>query len=183
METAFVLAALVRNAAVLEPLEMRHFYFRRKLHSVALRDPAARETMTVEQIAAVEQDIADIDRDYPAVKDMRADPINVASLADQAGLTSIYNAVFRAASTDAAHTSITALERHVRTDASGNICSMVVGPEVGDLPDTIAAAMTVLSLAIEASTELFAVREFRDELRDLTARWQSLGLPHEFRPG
>jgi hypothetical protein len=60
--------------------------------------------------------------------------------------------------------------------------SMVVGPEGGDLPDTIAAAITVLSLAIEASTEMFAIQEFRGELRDITDRWQSLGLPHDFKP-
>ena len=168
-ETAFVLAALSINAAVLESLELRHHYFRRKLHSVWLNDPAARATMIPEQITALEKDIAEIDRDYPNVKDMRGDPINVASLADQAGLLSVYNAVYRVTSTDAAHTSITALERHVRTDASGNIQSMVVGPEVGDL-------------AIEASTELFGILAFRDELRECKTRWQALGLPHQFKP-
>jgi hypothetical protein len=113
---------------------------------------------------------------------MRGDPINVASLADQAGLISVYNAVYRATSTDAAHTSITALERHIRADATGNIQSMIVGPEVGDLTDTISVAITMLLLAIEASTELFGILAFRDEIRDCKDRWQALGLPHDFKP-
>jgi hypothetical protein len=181
-ETALVLAALASNAAVLDIIELRHYYFRRKLHSVWLHDRASRATMTAEQIAALEKEIATIDRDYPTVKDLRSDPVNVASLADQAGLTSIYNAVYRVTSTDAAHTSISALERHVRADARGQIQSLTVGPEVGDLPDTISVGITMLSLAVEAATGLFGVKHFADELRNCNARWQALGLPHEFRP-
>lgn len=181
-ETALVLAALARNASVLDIMELRHYYFRRKLHSVWLHDRASRDTMNAEQIAALENDIATIDRDYPTVKDLRNDPLNIASLADQTGLTSIYNAVYRVTSTDAAHTSISALERHVRTDASGQIHSLTVGPEVGDLPDTISVAITMLSLGIEAATELFGITHFADEFRNCNARWQALGLPHEFRP-
>jgi hypothetical protein len=181
-ETGIILAALASNAAVIDILELRHYYHRRKLYTVWLNDRASRASMSADDITALEQDIADIDMEYPTVKDMRTDPINIASLADQAGLISIYNAVYRATSSDAAHTSITALERHVRADAGGNIQSMVVGPDVGDLPDTISVAITMMSLAIEASTKLFAIHEFGDELRECTAHWQALGLPHEFKP-
>ena len=181
-ETAFVLAALARDAAVLDLLELSHYYARRKLYGVWLRDSAARDIMKPEEIAALKQNIADIDRDYPTVKDMGGDPLKIANMAGQAGLISIYNAVYRATSGDAAHTSMTALERHIRADAAGNIQSMTVGPEVGDLTDTISAAITVLSLVIEASTKLFAVQKFTNDLRECMAKWQALGLPHKFKP-
>ena len=41
------------------------------------------------------------------------------------------------ASGDAAHTSIGALNRHIRADAQGNILGLKFGPDVGDLPATL----------------------------------------------
>ena len=182
-ETVIVLCAVVKDPAVCDSLIDRHFWHHRKLRNAWLNDPQAVAEMTPQEVDAVKATIADADTSRPQAKELKNDPVSIAALAERAGVIVLYNAVYRATSGDAAHTSIDALNRHVRADAHGNIQGLKFGPEVRDLPATLSDAMSVLGHALSAVIELFPLSKFGDDLAKCIASWKALGMPGEYRPG
>src|SRR2546426_12428353 len=100
-ETAIVLCAVVKDAAVCDLLIDRHFWHHRKLRNAWLNDPQAIAEMTAEDIEAVKTILAEADEYHPKSKDLKTDPVAIASLAQKAEVTALYNAVYRPASGDA----------------------------------------------------------------------------------
>lgn len=182
-ETAIVLAGIVKDEAVCDLLIDRHFWHHQKLRQAWLNDPEAVATMTAQEVDAVKTVIADADAEHPKARALKTDPIAIATLAQQTGFTALYNAVYRSASGDAAHTSIDALNRHIRADDQANITGLKFGPDVSDLPATVSDAMSVLAHALHAVTEHFKLAQFGDELAQCIAAWKALGVPADFRPG
>jgi hypothetical protein len=111
------MAALSKDESVGDLLVKRHFYHHRKLRTAWLSDPRAVAEMTAEQVDAVKSAIADIDKNHPESK---RDPFVLGKIEGDGQLIALYNAVFRAASGDAAHISLDALNRHapIRPPAS-----------------------------------------------------------------
>lgn len=182
-ETVIVLAAVVKDEAVCDLLIDRHFWHHRKLRQAWLNDPQAVAQMTTQEVDAAKAVIADVDAEHPKAKTLKNDPVAIAALAQQAGFTALYNAVYRSASGDAAHTSIDALNRHVHADDQANITGLKFGPDVSDLPATLSDAISVLSHALHAVIEHFKPVQFGDELAQCIAAWKALGVPSDFRPG
>ena len=180
-ETAIVLAAVVKDETVCDLLIDRHFWHHRKLRQAWLNDPQAVEQMTAQEVDAVKAVIVDADVEHPKVKTLKNDPVAIATLAQQVGFTALYNAVYRSASGDAAHTSIDALNRHIRADDQASITGLKFGPDVSDLPATLSDAMSVLGHALHIVTEHFKLAQFGDELAQCIATWKALGVPADFR--
>lgn len=181
-ETAIVLSVVVKDAAVCDLLIDRHFWHHRKLRNAWLNDPQAVAEMTPQEVDAVKTTIADADKSHPKVKQLTGDPVAIAALAQQAGVMALYNAVYRSASGDAAHTSIDAMNRHIREDTHGDIQGLKFGPDVSDLPDTLSDAMSVLGHALHAVLEFFPLQQFSDDLARCIASWKALGVPSEYKP-
>ena len=120
--------------------------------------------------------------EYPKAKTFTGDPISIATLAQGAGANALYNAIYRATSGDAAHTSIDALNRHIRADREANVVGLKFGPEVADLPATLSDAMSVMGHALSSVFELFQSNQFGDELANCIADWKALGVPGDYRP-
>lgn len=179
-ETAIVLVAVLKDETICDRLVERHFWHHRKLRNAWLNDPAAIKEMTTQDVAAIEACIADIDAQHPTVKELKRDPIEVAALASAAGVTDLYNAVYRPTSGDAAHTSIDALNRNVHADAQANITGLKFGPDVSDLTSTLSDSMSVLGHALHAVIEHFQLKEFDVELHESIAQWKGLGIPARF---
>lgn len=182
-ETVIVLCAVVKDPAVCDLLIDRHFWHHRKLRNAWLDDPQARAEMTPQEVDAVKAMNADADTSRPQAKELKRDPVKIVDLANDAGLVVLYNTVYRATSGDAAHTSIDALDRHIRADAQGNIQGLKFGPEVHDLPATLSDAMSVLGYALNAVTELFPLSMFGDDLAQCIASRKALGVPGEYSSG
>lgn len=181
-ETVIVLCAVVKNPTVCDSLIVRHFWHHRKLRNAWLNDPQVRSKMTPQEFDAVKAMIADADTSHPQAKEQSRDPVNIEELAKKADRMVLYNAVYRATSGDAAHTSIDALNRHVRADAQGNVQGLKFGPEVCDLPATLSDAISVLGYALDAVIELFQLSKFGDDLAKCVASRKALGVPGEYRP-
>ena len=181
-ETAILLCAVVRDAKVCNHMIDRHLWHHRKLCNSWLNDPQAIAEMTPQQVDDIKAKIADIDKNYPETKKIKGDPISLDTLARTAGVNALYNVVYRLTSGDAAHTSIDALNRHVRADEQQKILGLKFGPEVGDLPHTLSDAMSVLGHALLAVLELFALSQFSANLDQCIASWKALGVPEEFTP-
>lgn len=182
-ETAIVLAAVVKEEAVCDLLIDRHFWHHRKLRQAWLDDQQAVAQMATQEVDAVKAVIADADAKHPKAKTLKRDPVEIATLAQKTGLMALYNAVYRSASGDAAHTTIDSLNRHIRADDQANISGLKFGPDVSDLPATLSDAMSVLGHALHALTEYFELAQFDDELAKCVAAWKVLGVPADFRPG
>jgi Family of unknown function (DUF5677) len=176
-ETAIVLSAVVRDAPVCDRLVDRHFWQHVKLRNAWLNDPEAVAGMTCQEVDAVKSTIAEAENDYPKVKELNHDPVAIAALADKAGVTALYNAVYRPTSGDAAHTSIDALNRHIQADAAGDIEGLKFGPDVGDLPATLSDAISVLGHGLAAVIEFFSLSQFSDDLAQCVASWKALPVP------
>ena len=179
-EAAIVLTAVLKDGKVCDLLVERHYWHHRKMRNAWLNDQAAIAVMTTEDVETLKACIAEIDDQYPTVKDLRKDPIEIATLARSAGVTDLYNAVYRATSGDAAHTSIDALNRGVRVDTDANITGLKFGPDVSDLTGTLSDSMSVLGHALHAVIEQFQLKEFDAELQKSIAQWKGLGIPARF---
>jgi hypothetical protein len=65
-------------------------------------------------------------------------------------MTDLYLTVYRKTSGDAAHVTLNALDRHVVSDASGNLVGFHFGPFPKDTVDTLSSAIAALYHATEA---------------------------------
>jgi len=183
VETTVVLNAVVHDASMSELLVLRHQWHNRKLLKSWVDDPQAVAAMSPEQLAEFKTAINQIDSTHPRVKDIK-DPLNIATLASKTGLLWLYNAVYRPTSGDAAHTSLQTLERHVQADAAAEIQGLKFGPDVGNVCDTLSAAISTLMPAIRASIMLFDIPQFHAELDGNAEAWKALGVPpkHHNKP-
>ncbi len=181
-ETAIVLSAVAKDAAVCDLLIDRHVWHHVKIRKAWLRDPQATAHMTPEEAAAVKETISDVEAQFPQSKTLTRDPVAVAALADKAGVAALYNTVYRSTSGDAAHTSLDALNRHIRVDANGDISGMKFGPSGDDLPATLSDAISVLGFALHAVADLFQIPELINDLAACVADWKALGAPSDYKP-
>lgn len=181
-ETTIVLSALVKDASVCDLLLDRHYWHHRKLRNAYLSDPQAAAELTIQEIDAIRAVIIEIDKDRPSVKDLKKDPIVIAALAEQADVNALYNVVYRSTSGDAAHTSIDAMNRHIRVDANNNIEGLIFISNVTDLPDTLSNAMSVLGFALDAVCKFFSLTKFDKDLEQCVAAWKALGIPSDYKP-
>lgn len=181
-EAAIILSAVIKDAAVCDLLVDRHYWHHIKLRNAWLNDPQAVAEMTPQDVDAIRASIAEAEISNPKAKQMRSDPVGIAALAQKAGVTALYNAIFRITSGDAAHTTLDALNRHIRADADGNIHGLKFGPDISDLPDTLSDAISVLGHALHAVLEYFLLQQFSDDLVHCVAAWRTLGVPSEFKP-
>jgi Family of unknown function (DUF5677) len=174
VETAVVLNALLLNPKLTDVLIKRHQWHSRKLLSAWLNDPEAVTQMSADQQAAFKAEIARLDAVDSKLKKMK-DPINIADLAVKTGMLPTYNAVYRLLSGDSAHTSIDAMERHVRTDAQAIIRGFRFGPETSDLADTLSVAILAFSPAMKSVIVVFDLSEFNAALDLCVTDWKVLG--------
>lgn len=181
-ETAIVLCALIRDSSICDLLIDRHFWHHSKLRNAWLNDPQAIAEMTGEQVNAIKATITEAAKTHPKAQQFKGDPISIATLARQAGVMALYNAIYRSTSGDAAHTSIDALNRHIRADTDANIVGLKFGPPADDLPATLSDAISVLGHALQAVIDLFQLQQFSHDLARRVASWKALGVPMDFRP-
>ena len=176
VETTVVLNAVVHDPSVSDLLVLRHQWHNRKLLKSWVDDPQAIVAMSAVQLAEFKAAIAQIDSTHPRVKD-RGDPLIISNLAIKTGLLWLYNSVYRPTSGDAAHTSLQTLERHIQADDASEIQGLKFGPDVGNVCDTLSAAISTLLPAMRASIGLFDAPQFEPELNARTEAWKNLGIP------
>ena len=96
-------------------------------------------------------------------------------LAQSNGMLWLYNTAFRMHSGDAAHTSMLALERHVKADEASEITGLVFGPDAREVPSTLSNAIPPLLSATHTAVLLFDLAQrYKPELDHTVAAWQEL---------
>ncbi len=85
--------------------------------------------------------------------------VSVAEAARLAGLSEVYDTFYRGLSNDAAHPSITALNRHVKADATNVVSGLRWGPDVSDVEDTVSGACTACIYLVALTNDLFGLTD------------------------
>jgi hypothetical protein len=174
VETSVILEALIKDKGVIDLLESRHYWHRRKLLNSWLTDPEIAGVMSQEARDGFKARIAEIDALDPTAK-TRGDPVNIAALAQKCSLLAVYNTVYRMHSGDSAHTTFDALERHVHADDKGEVIALSFGPELDEIPDTLAGAISCILSCLRAVVIFFGLSELDIPIAEALGSWQSLG--------
>lgn len=90
-------------------------------------------------------------------------PIDLSALAARHGLGGIYDTYYRGLSGDAAHPTVTSLNRHVQEDEDGNLAELRWGPDVPDVGDTILSACAIAFHLLWWAQEAFGSADNRNE--------------------
>jgi hypothetical protein len=171
VESTIFLGAVVTDPKVIDLLVTRHIVNEWKLVAAWLADPQAVESTSPENLERLNAKLTENRADNPEVK---RDPIDVQELAKSSNLLWLYNTAFRVLSGDAAHTSVLALERHVKTDAAGKIIALRFGADETEVPDTLSIAMPALLNATHTAIHLFDLGHYKAELDRHLSAWQAL---------
>jgi len=95
---------------------------------------------------------------------IEAKQLNIAEAARIAGLTEIYDTYYRGLSNDAAHPSITALNRYAEADQNNNIIGLRWGPDVPDVGLTLSDLCTAFIYLLVWTREFFAIDNLQEDL-------------------
>ena len=136
-ETVFCLGAVRKDPAFADAFVRDDASRRQKLARLLLKLPDDSSGLDAGHIEKLNGFLDDL-----AQSGLQSEPLQIARAAELAGLTDIYDTYYRSLSNDAAHPSVTALNRHVSADESGLIKGLRWGPDVTDVEDTLMVACT-----------------------------------------
>lgn len=170
-ETTILLGGLATSSGFSAKLIESHYKHKLAIAQSLLADQEARLDLTLSQIANLESVVHAINTEYPN-KVLRE--IKYEQVARDAGLLSIYNTIYRGLSGDAAHPTLDALNRHLKSDDAGNIEATVFRPERVELDDTLMAGVFGCLYCIEAIAKIFQSILFDTELSSCRGKYQQL---------
>jgi uncharacterized protein DUF5677 len=146
-ETAIALGAARRDKTFIAQLYEDHDKHRQSLANELLGLPENDPNISAEVRALLRTVVADISAQYKEASPRR---INWATATVTAGMTDLYLTVYRDTSSDGAHVSLRAIDRHIYTDASGTISGFMFKPAVDEAGETLKAGIASLLHATEA---------------------------------
>jgi hypothetical protein len=135
-ESVFLMGALVRDKGVPNRIVGDDFARRAKIANALLKLPTGSglDTTHIDKLSRFISSFEELD--------ICAGQISIADAARSAGLIDVYDTYYRGLSNDAAHPSVTALNRYVEGDERDEIIGLRWGPEVSDVQDTVACICT-----------------------------------------
>lgn len=168
-ETVFCLGAVRKDSAFAEAFIRDDASRRQKLARMLLKLPDDSSGLDSHHIDKLKGFLDDL-----AQSGLQSEPLQIARAAELAGLTDIYDTYYRGLSNDAAHPSVTALNRHVSADKSGFIMGLRWGPDVTDVEDTLMAACTGAVYVIYLAKEMLDREDISDGLDRCWAEYKRL---------
>jgi len=175
-ETAIVLAAIVKDPEICRTLTLGMLHQERTLAQSWLHETQVNTVLSKADIDALTNCIDTIDRDYPAVKDMKDVAIKLDILADTYGSSALYHIVRRIDAGNAAHATLAALRRRAKQDSAVAVLGCKFGPDDEDLPATLSDALSVMSSALISIYQRFPHVEHQDDFEKCLAAWRSLSI-------
>jgi hypothetical protein len=172
-ETAFALGAIALDRSFLGELIDGHFKHTANLARAYLEEQDLFTRLTAQNVLALKQQIADIEAEYP---EESPKGINWKSVAKRVGMTILYNTVYRDTSSDAAHVTLDALNRHIIADEEENIKSLKFGPDDVDLESTLSIAVSALLHAMNGVVLISGSEPFALTQNTYTERWKHMRL-------
>lgn len=183
-ETAIALGCVRRDKSFFDQLDEDYDKHRIALANDLLRHlPENDPNLSAERCVELQGFVNKLSSEYAPPKPRR---INWADAAVAAGMIDLYMTVYRETSSDAAHVSLKALERHLETDGKGTITGFRFFPDFEAVADTLSAAIASLLHATEAKLLGVGDAAADEQLRSLTHEWDRLATyrsqPDEVAP-
>jgi hypothetical protein len=168
-ETVFYLGALLKDPGVVEALIRDDADHRGKLARALLNLPEG-SGLEAEHTARLNRFLNDLKQSGTAPESIR-----VFETAKLAGLDDIYNTYYRGLSNDAAHPSVTSLNRYLASDRAGMVTGLHWGPDVLDVEDTINNACTAMIYLLTYIGDILGIQEaFGKDLKRCWAKYKKL---------
>jgi hypothetical protein len=175
-ETAIILTAVARDANVCDTLILGIMHQERTLAQSWLHESPVNMVLSKEDVDALRNRIAAIERDYPAVNNPENIPIRLDILADTYGSSALYNIVRRISALNAVHATLGALRRQAKDDSAVAVQGFKFGPDEEDLPATLSDALSVMSSALISIYHRFPEVKHQDDFEKCLAAWRSLSI-------
>jgi hypothetical protein len=167
-ESAIVLEALVADPLVVTLLDQRDIVNERKLITAWLE---VSEPTDVEQRKQYEDRLAEIKRQNPNVTH---DPVNVEQLARKHDMLWLYATAYRYHSSDATHTTLHAIDRHILGKTADEITGLQFGPDGSEASFPLSSAISPLMNATEKLIAFFGLVGYKSESEGILAAWGAL---------
>jgi hypothetical protein len=152
-ETVFYLGALSRSPEFMKALIADDADRRGKIARSLLRLPE-NSGLEQEHLEKLNRFLAELEE-----SDIAAKSVAIFDAATRAGLKHIYDTYYRGLSNDSSHPSITALNRHVESNDTGEVMGLKWGPDVHDVRFMLNAACTACVYLVFFATEIFKQNE------------------------
>lgn len=136
-ETVFCFGAVRADSAFAEAFIRDDFSRRQTMARALLKLPADGSGLDPHHIEKLTGFL-----DHAAQSGVDAETLKFERAAQIAGLTEVYDTFYRGLSNDAAHPSVTSLNRHVEADEDRVITGLRWGPDVQDVGGTVSFACT-----------------------------------------
>jgi len=175
-ETAIILKAIAKDAEICRRLTLGMMHQERTLAQSWLHASQVNTVLNKDDIDTLKNRIDTIDRDYPAVKNMKDVAIKLDVLADTYGSAALYHIVRRIDAGNAAHATLAALRRQVKNNSAVAGQGFKFGPDEEDLPATLSDALSVMSSALTSIYQRFPQVEHQDDFEKCLAAWRSLSI-------
>lgn len=173
-EAAIALGNVALSETFLDELIADYEKHRLTIANVFLNDPDCMRELPTEQLDKLREVANAITAQYHPNRPIA---INWAAAASKAGMTALYNTVYRGISGDAAHVTIDALNRHIKSDADNNVEHLTFQPSAGDLEDTLSAGASAMLHALEALGRIYSQESISNSVRKLGDVWRQLAIP------
>jgi len=109
--------------------------------------------------------------------------VRIAYAAKLAGLGEIYDTYYRGLSNDAAHPSVTSLNRYVEADINNTVVGLRWGPDVPDVGSTLSDLCTAFIYLLVWTNELFSLNELQEGLQPHWAEYKRMVDAQSARSG
>ena len=170
-ETAIALGCARRDKTFLKQLDEDHDKHRISTANDLLSLPEDDPNVSQEQRAELRRLIAEVTAQY---KRPHPNRINWAVASSAAKMTDLYLTVYRQTSSDAAHVTLRALDRHIASDAGGTIVGFQFRPYPEDSADTLSSSIAALLHATEAKLHGLGDTAAGNALLALAREWRAL---------
>jgi hypothetical protein len=180
VETLIVLAGVIDDPQIVDKLEIREAFYRRKQLAETLADTrVTTSVLTKEQVDGFRAELSALDTNYPALP--KNDPIEIAGLARKTDMIGLYTSTYRGTSTDALHVTKQSIMRLFK-ELPGGGSGFSVKAKPTEVTHTLYDLFNVLNCATTLAAELSGGHQFDSE-RDLILKcWWNLGVPAEYKP-
>jgi hypothetical protein len=173
-ETAIALGCVAADKKFIDELFEGDGNHRLTYANVILGDKYLREPLDTEQVGHLKEKVSEVKTKYAESPNSRPEKINWADAAKDAGMTVLYDTVYRTASGSASHVSLIALDRHVIPDADGGIGKLTFQPETRDLVLSLTGATSAILHAMDALGRIFPQKEINRSVKRYADLWSEL---------
>ena len=168
-ENVFFIGALLKEPKFIDCLNQDDASRRKKMADKLKNLPKDSSGLEKSHFDKLDRFLEELDKSGRETKNLQ-----IANAAKIAGMLECYDTIYCGLSNDAAHPSLTSLNRHIAADANNVIAGLHLGPQVDDIEDTIGIACAAVLQLIVAIRAILYSGDANKELEEVFTEYQRL---------